>query len=223
MQTTSRLWIILKTLGDIIETEVEHIFKPDFVNKCDAVKIEPMANFQPERYLGTWYEQAHVKEFDIFQPGDSKCIEAKYTANGDGTFKVSNTYQNGKLSSISEEELGKQSTSWGSFGLSKRKGVTLHGKCNKEGEAAQCYVSFGDKSPEVSNYNIISTDYDNYTIVYDCKENAQQQIIWILSRKPVMDESVLIKMMTIIHEKIPNFNPKHFDGITYQGSKCTYE
>ena len=86
LQTTSRLWIIVKSIGSIIETEVDKLFKPDFVNKCDQVKVQPMKDFDASRYYGVWYEQTHVKEFDVFQPGDAKCIEAKYTPNGDGTF-----------------------------------------------------------------------------------------------------------------------------------------
>ena len=76
LQTTSRLYIILKTLGAMIETEIEKHFFPDFVNKCDQVDVMPITDFDASRYLGTWYETAHVKEFDVFQPGDSVCIEA---------------------------------------------------------------------------------------------------------------------------------------------------
>ena len=39
---TSKLVMILKTFGAIIETEIEKLFEPDFVNKCDKVPIEFM-------------------------------------------------------------------------------------------------------------------------------------------------------------------------------------
>ena len=37
-----------------------------------------------------------------------------------------------------------------------------------------------------------------------------------------MPEELFKQMLETIHEKIPNFNPKHFDGITYQGTDCSY-
>ena len=92
---TSRLVVILKTLGAMIETEIEKLFEPNFVNKCDKVPIEFMQDFDASRYLGTWYEQAHVKEFDVFQPGDSVCITAEYTDLGNKEIKVVNSYQTG--------------------------------------------------------------------------------------------------------------------------------
>jgi lipocalin len=97
VNTTSRLLIILKTLGAIIETEIEEKFNPDFVNKCDVVEVIPVMKFDAARYLGLWYETAHVKEFDVFQPGDSACIEAVYTdlGTGNGEFEVVNSYQRG--------------------------------------------------------------------------------------------------------------------------------
>ena len=129
-----------------------------------------MTNFQADKYFGTWYEQAHVKEFDIYQPVDSKCIEAKYTSNGDGTFKVENTYQSGKLSS--EMDFSNDTQAWGSYGLSKRTGVTLHGKCGPTGGSADCFVSFTKSSPSEANYRVLDTDYENYSLVYNCEQNS---------------------------------------------------
>ena len=217
LQTTSRLFIILKTLGAMIETELEKKFNPDFINKCDKVDIEPMGNFDATRYLGTWYETAHVKEFDVFQPGDSVCIEAEYTDLGNNQIQVVNSYQTG---SVSEQGDNLESTGWG---ISRRKSITGKALCDSATDAAACKVEFFNSPfPDVANYNVIDTDYDSYAIVYNCDTASQFQIVWILSRVPVMPEATLIKVMSIISEKIPNFSPTHFDGITYQGPKCTY-
>lgn len=88
--------MILKLFGEVIETEIEKHFKPDFINKCDQVDIAPMADFDPSRYLGTWYEVTHVKEF-IQQPGDSTCIVSQYADQGSGVFGVVQSYQEGTI------------------------------------------------------------------------------------------------------------------------------
>ena len=211
---TSRLLMILKTFGEIIETEIEKHFKPDFINKCDKVEIKPMDNFDATRYLGTWYETAHVKEF-LFQPGDSVCIVAEYTDKGNNEFKVVNSYQEGSVQGDLTE-----STEWGS--LSKRKSITGHATCASPDKTGACEVQFFSDFKGTPNYNVIDTDYENYTIVYDCNENSQNQIVWILSRTPVMSDATLVKVMAILAEKVPNFSPTHFDGITYQGDQCSY-
>eukprot|EP00355_Strombidium_rassoulzadegani_P008208 CAMPEP_0168616124 /NCGR_PEP_ID=MMETSP0449_2-20121227/4868_1 /TAXON_ID=1082188 /ORGANISM="Strombidium rassoulzadegani, Strain ras09" /LENGTH=72 /DNA_ID=CAMNT_0008656905 /DNA_START=581 /DNA_END=799 /DNA_ORIENTATION=- len=69
--------------------------------------------------------------------------------------------------------------------------------------------------PNETNYQVIDTDYENYSLVYNCNEMTQYQIVWILSRKPVMDSATMVKVLGILAERVPNFSPTHFDGITY--------
>ena len=217
LQTTSRLYIILKTFGAMIETEIEKRFNPDFVNKCVQVDVMPITEFDAGRYLGTWYETAHVKEFDVFQPGDSVCIEAQYTDLGNNEIQVVNSYQTGSVSSSDDLT---ETTGWG---ISRRKSITGKGLCDSPDDLGQCKVEFFDTAfPQMPNYNVVDTDYDTYSIVYNCDSASQFQIVWLLSRTPVMSDATLIKVMAILAEKIPNFSPTHFDGITYQGPKCTY-
>ena len=134
---SSRLLMILETFGEIIETEIEKHFKPDFVNKCDAVEIMPMNNFDAGRYLGTWYEQTHVKEF-IFQPGDSVCIEAEYVDIGNNEFSVVNSYQEGKVTGEEQGDLT-ETTGWG---ISRRKSITGKGTCDSPDDTSACKVEF---------------------------------------------------------------------------------
>ena len=84
---------------------------------------------------------------------------------------VSNSYQGGSPKGISEADLGKEAK-WGSLttsGLHKR--IHAHGiaHCDESG-LAECYVSFYGAKVNKSNYQVIDTDYDNYTIVYNCDE-----------------------------------------------------
>uniref|UniRef100_A0A7S3FSK0 Lipocalin/cytosolic fatty-acid binding domain-containing protein n=1 Tax=Strombidium rassoulzadegani TaxID=1082188 RepID=A0A7S3FSK0_9SPIT len=207
---TSKLWVILNAAGSFIKTEVDKLFDPEFVNMCDAVTVDPIQNFDANRYFGTWFEQAHVREFEVFQPTDSVCIQAEYTPNDDGTFRVDNTYQEDKNHWFS-------STSY----FTDRTGITGLAKCD-EG-VGSCYVSFFNKAfSDKPNYTVVDTDYDSYSIVYSCQPKTQKQIVWILSRTPELEEQTFKQTLSTIHQKIPNFDPSHFDGVTFQGSNCTY-
>jgi lipocalin len=44
------------------------------------------------------------------------------------------------------------------------------------------------------NYNVISTDYKNYALVYSCIPIlgvAKDEIVWILGRKKTLDSSII--------------------------------
>ena len=76
--------------------------------------------------------------------------------------------------------------------------------------------------PKDPNYTVIHTDYENFSVVYNCEYSTQQQIIWILSRTPVMEKDLFQSLLVDLKEKLPNFDFSHFDGITYQGEGCSY-
>lgn len=45
----------------------------------------------------------------------------------------------------------------------------------------------------VSNYWILSTDYDNYSIVYYCENidnNKSKEFAWLISRQPQLNQAV---------------------------------
>ena len=53
-------------VSSFMRTLLHSIFDWSFVNKCDRLDIPSVSNFDAGRYMGTWYEQKHVKEFEIF-------------------------------------------------------------------------------------------------------------------------------------------------------------
>ena len=154
---STRFEVLLHAAWALITTQIRELIDPTFVNVCHRHPVPSLHGWNSSKYVGTWYEQAHVIEFDVFQPKNSVCITAHYTANDDGTIKVENSYQDGDGSSISAP-------------AGKRHGVTGKAKCDDSADQkGECHVSFfGMPYPSEPNYNVIDTNYDDFTIVYAC-------------------------------------------------------
>jgi lipocalin len=64
---------------------------------------------------------------------------------------------------------------------------------------------YGRSNTNQSNYIVVDTDYDNYSIVYSCKKsnsifnpNSKTEYVWILSRKRTIDEELLDSLLTTL-------------------------
>ena len=132
---------------------------------------KPQATFDKERYLGNWFEVVADWQipFELF----SDCVLVNYTEREDGSVNVLNRayslfYKNG---------------------LNEIKGNAVQ---TDAGDASLRVSFFGGpaKSTDRSNYTIMDTDYDNYSIVYTCNDlfggRASFDILWILSREPTI-------------------------------------
>ena len=64
---------------------------------------------------------------------------------------------------------------------------------------------FFQKYYDEPNYQIIDTDYDNYSIVYACHED-DMQYLWLLTRVPNPDQALLDKMRDTALAALPNFD-----------------
>ena len=84
--------VLFIVFSSFMQTAMHSILDWSFVNKCDAVDVPSIENFDAERYMGTWYEYKHVKEFEIFQPSDARCIKAEYSNLKGGKFTVKNSF-----------------------------------------------------------------------------------------------------------------------------------
>ena len=69
-----------------------------------------------------------------------------------------------------------------------------------------CFVTFFSQ-PFASepNYSVIDTDYENYSIVYNCDEN-DMQYLWFLSRESTLTDELYNQMLATVKEKLPNYD-----------------
>lgn len=134
---------------------------------CDVV--EPLADgFEAERYMGKWYQVMHTKT-SPWQTS-ATCTRAVYSDVDEfGNFSVFNS----KRSATG----GPAMTAAG------------YAKCPAENGAGQCFITFNHQPySECPNYQIVETDYENYSIVHSCGYGFQH--VFILSRMPYLADNL---------------------------------
>ena len=127
----------------------------------DIAAVQP---FEPDRYMGTWYEIARLPQY--FER-DLDEVKAEYTLNNDGTIKVVNSgVKDGEPTSIT--------------GKAKLKDP------DADPQTGELRVSFF--WPFYSDYRVIelAPDY-SYAVV----TAGSRDYLWVLARKPTMDKAQL--------------------------------
>lgn len=140
--------------------------------KCDTV--EPFTGFDPAAYMGQWYGIAHTKD-SPFQD-DTKVCNASQYYNLDletGMFYVYNSSQ------VDFD--------------SPRDGGGAKAKCPADGAGdGECAVAFTPfESFSFVGYEIVYTDYTNFSVVYGCGRFPGVALTYILSRTPILDDELL--------------------------------
>lgn len=134
--------------------------------------------------MGEWYQVWHTKA----TPWEDSptCTRALYgNLDEDGSFSVLTS----KRSSIG----GSNHRTRGEV------------KCPAENGAGQCIISFNDQPfSECPNYQIVETDYENYSIVHSCGQGFQH--VFILSREPTLDSYLEEQALMTVKDKLPNYN-----------------
>ena len=67
----------------------------------------------------------------------------------------------------------------------------------------------------------MDTDYDNYSIVYNCDE-SDMQYLWFLSRESTLSEDLYTQMIATVKEKLPNYDFSQFMMDDQSDKKCGY-
>merc|ERR1711976_415147 len=151
--------------------------------KCP--EITGSANFDPETYLGTWFNMANSPF--IWQPDVNPCITAQYyppSENSDYDIQVVN-------SEFSVRQ-GRRFTTVGKATIDTNTTGTLN-------------VAFGPTQPlqGADNYIILDTDNVNFAWIWSCQNycdsegncDGDQPILWILNRDHNGSESFVQKQI----------------------------
>ncbi|XP_049302739.1 apolipoprotein D isoform X2 [Bactrocera dorsalis] len=146
--------------------------------------IETVQDFDAEAYLGVWYE--YSKYPFVFEAG-GKCVQAVYGALTNDSVSVLNS----QLSTFNE----KSSIS----GVAKIVGpgklsVRFNGVASLAGSA---------------NYWVLGTDYDNYAVVYSCKNLiiAHAETVWILTRERDPSEDIVREAQDVLVSQGVSLDP----------------
>ena len=151
-----------------------------------------MAEFDVERYTGTWYEivRDRTTPFELLMG----CVVAQYDGPDptDGSIGVTNSGFNFK-------------DGW----------TSAHGNAVQVGKpgTGSLAVAF-DGMPEQlvddePNYLVIDTDYDTYSIVYSCGNVLgffTFDMLWVLAREPTLSEDTLTSIRDKIETVLPDYN-----------------
>ncbi len=161
-------------------------------------QIPHQPDFDADRYTGRWYE--FRRENDLWYEKGT-CTSANYSFKPDGQIRVENT------------ELRPAD---GSHYKPYYK-TTLGTARVSEWNPGQLGVQFFIFSP-FGDYNVVSTDYDSYVIVYSCAymlPNAlPSEALWVLTREPITigtpeHDAIDLKTKKIIREILPHYDFKN--------------
>ena len=131
-------------------------------------RVEPVQNFQLDRYLSTWYEIARLDH--SFERGLSQ-VQAEYSLRDDGGVKVINRGYDAKKGEWREAE----------------------GKAYFVDDADTGHLKVSFFGPFYGAYVIMALDHDGYQ--YSLVSGPDRDYLWILSRTPTMDTATLNRLI----------------------------
>ena len=150
--------------------------------------FEVMQNFDLDRYLGEWRDFGHDKDISFQQDG-GVCTTAIYSRNDDGSVRVRNN---------------QYLEAWGEWDGTTGQAYEVDPE-KKEGALK---VQFKSWLP-AGSYNVLDTDYDNYSIVYSCDGIGSWwnfEYLWILTRADNPTEKVIKEAQDRIRMHLPEYD-----------------
>ena len=134
--------------------------------------IEPVADFELDKYMGKWYEIARLDH--PFERGLEQ-VTATYSINNDGTVAVANR----GLSSKSKE--------W----------KDAEGKAKFAGDPNVGHLKVSFFGPFYGPYVIFDLDKENYQYSF---VTGSENSLWLLSRTPTVSDELKDKFLKTIRE-----------------------
>jgi apolipoprotein D and lipocalin family protein len=126
--------------------------------------VQPVDEFELDRYLGTWYEIARLDH--SFERGLSQ-VTATYSMRDDGGVKVINK----------------------GFDVKKNEWDEAEGKAYFVGDPAVGRLKVSFFGPFYGGYNIIELDKEHYQYSLVC--GPDKSYLWILARDPNIDKTTV--------------------------------
>ena len=153
----------------------------------------------------------------IDAPGETgECVTAQYSSRPDGYIKVNNTQ----------------------YFIDEQKFKNVEFVAKYAGQAKKDGHVLVNPTPLPGfwfNYDVLSTDYDNFAVVYGCTPYLfgwrKQESVWILTRRPLVIGSQPFNMLKqnvfrILKEKVPSYQTEEKMRPVIQGPKaetgCAY-
>lgn len=130
--------------------------------------IEPVTDFELNRYLGQWYEIARLDH--SFERGLSN-VTASYNPRPDGGIEVIN----------------------GGYDMKKQRWREARGKAYFVGEPSVGQLKVSFFGPFYGGYNIIALDRTDYNYALVCGPN--RRYLWVLARSPNLNPAVLHSLL----------------------------
>jgi len=142
-----------------------------FATGCTGIPegLEPVTGFEPDRYLGKWFEIARLDH--SFERNLSN-VSATYTRGENGEIRVKNRGFNTKTGSWKE--------------------IDGHARFLAGDAVGSLKVSFF--GPFYGGYHILALDRQNYH--YAMVAGPSRSYLWILSRHKTLDESIYTKLVS---------------------------
>ena len=142
-----------------------------FLSACVNIpeNVSPVNGFDIHRYLGTWYEIARLDH--SFERGLER-VTAEYSYRDDGSIRVVNR----------------------GFDPVKNRWKETIGKAYFVGDSNLGRLKVSFWGPFYGAYNIIDLDIKNYSYSLVC--GPKKSYLWILARKPYMEESLKSELIT---------------------------
>ncbi|MCG5547756.1 lipocalin family protein [Halorhodospira halochloris] len=135
--------------------------------------VEPVSGFEPERYLGRWYE---IKRLDHSFERNATRVYAEYSLRDDGKIKVVNT----------------------AYSTAKQDWVSIEGYARFQGDPNIASLSVTFFWPITAGYHVIDLDHDNYQ--WALVTGPSRDYLWILARKTTLPTEITERLTNYAKE-----------------------